>query len=1034
MDINLGLTTLTINPATQADVWQAFEKNESFPDRTIAFGDINAKYASGNIPFNLGGGAHISLTASFSAGGQSGIGIYGSATDAVKSLGLDPSVTPDFPAGPDDRFLLLGFSATAQGSVSGSAPVGVVSSVTFGAQASGATRFAILYRFNKATGARTVLEQAGPCIKLPRTVAHAEDLLQGTWIIAEADGSLALSLAANVGYDYTYTRDLPNQLQQAGLSNDLSVKVDAAAKATVGYNVSGRYLVMVGRPSLISDEVIALQINKGSSYGYNFGLDLSVGVQMSQVLPKKGEDLAAATFGVFGPQIVADVSKSISTLETWANGDLGANAAALTTSTAKSLLTAVTGVNADNAISEATGKLKDALTKWNALVGQGSTELQTLSWNLLGNPSDKALILKLLTDLRDKSSLNQTLSDGLQSLPGQSWLMGIAEAVGAASPLSLGTYQNDVKKIAGYAVDVLSDGDDNILMKLQTYISDRFKLTDIIATASDPTKLDQWVQNRLAAFLNKTALSSTDLKNIQAAIKTLLSKFDDLYSKITTALTKKYNFEFAATYEKTLENATLLNLSFDLAKPDVSVLYQGILAGNTSAIFNLPSPLPGLTINNAVMSHGIHSTAKTSLTLPYLSSQTSALNDSVAKLTFEQNGANLVGYLDATDQVRGDRFSSMLKLALKLGVKGAPLTSINESLAYELRAIASNASKAMVTQATAPFVTAYLADKFAPNDYSDKLLADFDHAVDLPASELGDMVMSMQLAIDGDFLSAWVIPAAQLVNAKLLASRTVQRCLRDYTHRLYFRKVSQIDSWATLPLLVWQSFPICTGTDWDPNAGTLGNTNTGKDLYFDDGDDRLIKALVNASSASGQIPQTWGLLDLNVAFAYQEVVAAGIKNPKFIFSPPQSAAQQMVGYVMSASGFPFLKELVLAEAGVINGVAKALDNINAVAASISASDPSKLLDHLAEFGTELTMALNKHMTNLFAGGDLRLFGPMLFVELTKALASGRNDVRAKAMLELKSLKPKHTFDITSYVSGSEPGPDQIAVSQTVVSV
>lgn len=162
MDINLGLTTLTVNPTTQADVWRALEQNESFPDRTIAFGDSNAKYGSGDILFNPGGGAHISLTASFSAGGHSGIGIgiYGSATDAVKSLGLDPSVTPDFPARPDDRFLLLGFRATAQGSVSGTAPVGVVSSVTFGAKASGATRYAILYRFNKAAGARTVLEQA----------------------------------------------------------------------------------------------------------------------------------------------------------------------------------------------------------------------------------------------------------------------------------------------------------------------------------------------------------------------------------------------------------------------------------------------------------------------------------------------------------------------------------------------------------------------------------------------------------------------------------------------------------------------------------------------------------------------------------------------------------------------------------------------------------------------------------------------------------------------------------------------------------
>lgn len=44
-------------------------------------------------------------------------------------------------------------------------------------------------------------------------------------------------------------------------------------------------------------------------------------------------------------------------------------------------------------------------------------------------------------------------------------------------------------------MDVLSDGDgnDNILTKLQAYILHRFRLTDVIATATDPAELDQWV-------------------------------------------------------------------------------------------------------------------------------------------------------------------------------------------------------------------------------------------------------------------------------------------------------------------------------------------------------------------------------------------------------------------------------------------------------------------------------------------------------------------------------------------------------------
>ena len=346
-------------------------QNSAFPDRVVAFGDLKAQYSGGEIPIPLGGGANVSLTASFTAGGHSGIGIFASASAAITSLGLEPSLTPEFPADQNDRFLLVSFDATAQGNVSGKAPVGVLTSVTFGAQASGSTLLAVLYRFQNDAGARTVLEQAGTCVKLPREVNSAADLLEGAWIIAEVDGSLALSAGATVGYDYTYTRDLPTNLQQLGLSRNLSVKVNTAAAATVTYNVSRRYLVMLGRPSLTADQVLALQVNKGSSYGYTFGLNLSAGVQMDPLLPQNGMVLVAASFGIFGPQIVADVSKSNTAIEAWSNGDLAANTAPLTINTAKPMLTAVTGINADAKLAEATGVLKDALTTWNALAGKG---------------------------------------------------------------------------------------------------------------------------------------------------------------------------------------------------------------------------------------------------------------------------------------------------------------------------------------------------------------------------------------------------------------------------------------------------------------------------------------------------------------------------------------------------------------------------------------------------------------------------------------------------------------------------------------
>ena len=1041
MNINLGPATLTVNPSTQADVWQALENNTAFPDRNVSLGGISASYSTGNIALVASGGANVSLSASFSASSQSGIGIYATAASAIQDLGLNPTVTPDFPAGPSDRFTMLSFQATAAGNVSGSVPVGVLGSVTFGVKPGVATRFAVLQRFALATPSQTVLANAGACIKLPRAVQTAADLPQGTWIIAEVDGSVNLLAGAQVGYAYSYTRDLPATLQNLGLSPDLSVQVNLDTSATVTYNVSGRYLVMVGRPSPAADQVIALQVHKGDSYGYDIGLNLSAGVQMAQILPAEGESLIAASFGVFGPQIVTDVGNSISALETWASsGNLAQNTAALSITAAQGLADLIDPGSATNAIA----KLQAALSAWNGLLAKGSTALQTLAWDLLGDPAPgtKTLVVNLLTDL-STGSLDQAISDGLQTVTGQSWVSAIVEVVGAGTPLSLGDpqFQQTVQQIATGALDVLGTGQNGtILSNLETYIGARFGLTNLTAAlnaASSPAALDQWVQDRLTALFNQP-LTLDFLKKIATAISTLETKFTDLYSKTAAALTKNYNFQFAAGYGSTVANTTLLNLSFDLAQAGIPALYKEVVCGNPSAIFGLQAPLRGLTLTAATMTHNIHSTAKTSLTIPYLPTlMTTSQNDSIASLSFEQNGADMVGTLDASDEAtRSSRYSSLLTLAMSLGIKGASLTSISGSMAYDLRVVAKNASPARVTTSTDSFVQTYLSSKLPPNTYASRLIADFDQAIDLPTKSLGDMLISMQVAIDGDFLSAWVVPKSGLPSAQITASRTVQQKLREYTHRAFFAKTTDPDAFATVPLLVWESFPVCTGIQWDESSGTLSAINTGKDFYLsgNEDNDNLLKALINSTAPQYDKQPGLGRLHVVAANAYQEILAMGVQNPKIIFSPTDTAATQMVSYVCTDPGFSQVRALALAETQVVHGVADALKSISQAAGQISVSNTSQMLRLLAQFGAILTKTLNSNMTNLFASAtDMRSFGPMIFVELTKALAAN-SAVRAKAMLELKSLKPQHTFDIATYVTGSEPTPDQVAVSQTVISV
>ncbi len=138
--------------------------------------------------------------------------------------------------------LSLGYTAT--GSVNGTYPIGLVGSASFGVSGQSDAAFAVVHRFDKNAGSHDVLAAVTDSLKLPLQVRTAADLSVGTWLIAEVDGSIALNLAANLGYNLAYQ----TPLKLLGVSHDLGVKIDAAVTATLGFNASGKFLIVLSRP------------------------------------------------------------------------------------------------------------------------------------------------------------------------------------------------------------------------------------------------------------------------------------------------------------------------------------------------------------------------------------------------------------------------------------------------------------------------------------------------------------------------------------------------------------------------------------------------------------------------------------------------------------------------------------------------------------------------------------------------------------------------------------------------------------------
>src|ERR1019366_9514910 len=147
--------SLEMGATTAPDVVVAVAGNLPFPARPNGVIDLSdiCLNASGGLPVAFQGDG-VTLGFSFSAGVTAGAAVYDRAEDALASLvpggapGLEFSVLDK----PGSRYVLLQSGYQASGSVTGSHPIGVLGSFTFGAQVASSGISAVLHRFPISPG------------------------------------------------------------------------------------------------------------------------------------------------------------------------------------------------------------------------------------------------------------------------------------------------------------------------------------------------------------------------------------------------------------------------------------------------------------------------------------------------------------------------------------------------------------------------------------------------------------------------------------------------------------------------------------------------------------------------------------------------------------------------------------------------------------------------------------------------------------------------------------------------------------------
>src|SRR5262249_51083682 len=125
------------------------------------------------------------------------------------------------------RYVAMEWGWNAAANISAKHPIGMLGSVTFGADVKTDRLYAVLHGFPGTALAPTALTETFSSWRLPRHLAQKpslnDEIAPSTWIIAEAEGSVALSVAAQLGYDFKIARDA----QLLGVTRRLSAKIDA---------------------------------------------------------------------------------------------------------------------------------------------------------------------------------------------------------------------------------------------------------------------------------------------------------------------------------------------------------------------------------------------------------------------------------------------------------------------------------------------------------------------------------------------------------------------------------------------------------------------------------------------------------------------------------------------------------------------------------------------------------------------------------------------------------------------------------------
>jgi hypothetical protein len=126
-----------------------------------------------------------------------------------------------------------------------------------------------------------------------------------------------------------------------------------------------------------------------------------------------------------------------------------------------------------------------------------------------------------------------------------------------------------------------------------------------------------------------------------------------------------------------------------------------------------------------------------------------------------------------------------------------------------------------------------------------------------------------------------------------------------------------------------------------------------------------------------------------------------------------------------------LRNLLLVERMVIREAHQAGLRI---AGFLGAKNTTEARKQLADYGAKVTDAFNSTIGGLFSARELRPLGTMVFLEAARAFDPSLQSGRPSAILELTVLKEQPSFDMGSFVDGTDAPEADIVRAEKIVSL